>query len=374
MEHDVFISYGREDMPLMQQVETRLREAGFTIWTDRGIAPGSPSWKAEIEKAILDARCIVVLFSPDSAESRWVRAELDYADAQRKPIYPLLVRGDATKAVPFGFTSYQWIDVRNPGQLQTGLDQLVAVLKGGQANLSNTASPTLTAVPERSRMMIMIAVGLILAGLILGLVLLSINTQTPVVATPTLFENANAAFAQPTALPTMPPFSAPDGFKKLEGKQILIAIPDNWSTNLDPSILKDTMIQAAGDNPQITDMVQIMMDDLDGFALDMFRIRGVVITVEDIGATMPYKLIETRQREIYQDIFPNGKIVNKRFVDLPAGTMLVMDISDAATYERFYALARGAFVYTLTFSSRLADKDALDSAADTAIQSFRVKE
>src|SRR5690348_2612570 len=120
MAHDIFISYGREDMPLMQQVEKALHEAGFTIWTDRGIAPGSPSWKAEIEKAILDARCIVVLFSPDSAESRWVRAELDYADAQRKPIYPLLVRGDATKAVPFGFTSYQWIDVRDASQLSAG--------------------------------------------------------------------------------------------------------------------------------------------------------------------------------------------------------------------------------------------------------------
>jgi hypothetical protein len=30
------ISYGREDTSVMQQVEKTLREAGFTIWTDRG--------------------------------------------------------------------------------------------------------------------------------------------------------------------------------------------------------------------------------------------------------------------------------------------------------------------------------------------------
>src|SRR5688572_8020808 len=114
MAHDVFISYGREDAALMQQVEKTLLNAGLTIWTDEGIAPGSRSWKAAIEQAILDSRSIVVLFSPDSVESRWVRAELDYADAQNKPIYPLLVRGDAANAVPFGFTTYQWIDLRDP--------------------------------------------------------------------------------------------------------------------------------------------------------------------------------------------------------------------------------------------------------------------
>ena len=43
MAHDVFISYGREDAVLMQQVEKALLDAGLTIWTDKGIAPGSPS-------------------------------------------------------------------------------------------------------------------------------------------------------------------------------------------------------------------------------------------------------------------------------------------------------------------------------------------
>lgn len=43
MAHDVFISYGREDAALMQQVEKVLLDAGLTIWTDKGIAPGSPS-------------------------------------------------------------------------------------------------------------------------------------------------------------------------------------------------------------------------------------------------------------------------------------------------------------------------------------------
>jgi hypothetical protein len=42
--HDVFISYGREDTPTMERLAKTLRDSGFTIWTDHGIAPGTPSW------------------------------------------------------------------------------------------------------------------------------------------------------------------------------------------------------------------------------------------------------------------------------------------------------------------------------------------
>ena len=374
MSHDVFISYGREDTPLMQQIEKALHEAGFTIWTDRGIAPGSPSWKAEIEKAILDARCIVVLFSPDSAESRWVRAELDYADAQRKPIYPLLVRGDSTKAIPFGFTSYQWIDVRGADQLNAGLERLIAVLRGDQASLSDAAAPTPTTAPPRSRMMITIAVGLILAGLVLGLVLMSINAQTPV-ATPTVPENA--AFAQPTALPTMPPFSIPDGFKKLEGKKTLVAVPSNWSTNFDPAIMSESLRSLMDDNQtqNMADTIQMVLQNMDSVAADMIHFQSITISVEDVGISLSYPVIETRQKSIYLDAVPNGTFASRGVVDLPAGAMLVTEASNnASLYLLVYSLARGSSIYALYFTSRLADKEMLDSNAEKIVQTFRVKE
>lgn len=44
--------------------------------------------------------------------STWVREELAYAKTLQKQIYPLLAHGDEVNAIPFGFSAYQWLDIR----------------------------------------------------------------------------------------------------------------------------------------------------------------------------------------------------------------------------------------------------------------------
>jgi len=65
-----------------------------------------------LSDAIRDCKSVVVLFSPDAAQSTWVNRELDFAEIQSKSIYPLLVRGKPKDALPFGYTTYQFIDIR----------------------------------------------------------------------------------------------------------------------------------------------------------------------------------------------------------------------------------------------------------------------
>jgi hypothetical protein len=109
---DIFLSYSREDREIMQQIRHRLQAAGLSVWTDDNLAPGTPSWVRAIEKALDSAGCMVVLFSPFSKQSDWVREELDYARHQQRRIFPVLVAGDEGSSVPFGFSTTNWVDIR----------------------------------------------------------------------------------------------------------------------------------------------------------------------------------------------------------------------------------------------------------------------
>lgn len=128
MSHDIFISYSRRDNDRMGQVRDTLRESGLEVWTDEGIEPGTESWKGSISTAIKGCKAVVVLFSPDATLSTWVNRELDFAELHRKKIYPLLVRGELTESIPFGYTTYQFIDIRDEAVVDGGIQQLTETL------------------------------------------------------------------------------------------------------------------------------------------------------------------------------------------------------------------------------------------------------
>jgi hypothetical protein len=128
MSHDIFVSYSRRDTERMVQISERLRSAGFKVWTDEGIEPGTESWKQALSSAIKDCKIVVVLFSPDSAESTWVHRELDFAELHKKKIYPLLLRGEPAQSIPFGYTTFQFIDIRHDHSVQEGIQELINTL------------------------------------------------------------------------------------------------------------------------------------------------------------------------------------------------------------------------------------------------------
>ena len=71
---DVFLSYKREDAAKVRKLVAALREAGLDAWWDEDI-PGGAQWEASIEKALRDARTVVVCWSPASVISENVRSE-----------------------------------------------------------------------------------------------------------------------------------------------------------------------------------------------------------------------------------------------------------------------------------------------------------
>jgi TolB-like protein/tetratricopeptide (TPR) repeat protein len=76
---DIFLSYCREDQPVARHFAQGLEREGFSVWWDQSLSAGE-SFDKSTEKALKDARAVVVLWSKRSVESRWVRSEATQAD------------------------------------------------------------------------------------------------------------------------------------------------------------------------------------------------------------------------------------------------------------------------------------------------------
>ena len=113
MADQVFISYSRKDDAIMRRIVAFLRGEGINVWVDNEkLVPGTPIWEEEIEKAIKAAGAIVVVMSPDSKNSEWVRREISLAEQDRIRIFPVLVSGDEDSAITIRLITKQFVDIR----------------------------------------------------------------------------------------------------------------------------------------------------------------------------------------------------------------------------------------------------------------------
>ncbi len=114
---------------MMQRVRAYLTSAGLDVWIDEtGIEPGTPSWKRAIQNALDEAACLVVIFSPDAKQSKWLGEELNYAEVRKLETFPILAQGDVKNAVPFGYTAAQWVDIRNEARFEPEMAKLAATV------------------------------------------------------------------------------------------------------------------------------------------------------------------------------------------------------------------------------------------------------
>ena len=80
---DIFISYSREDRPAARRFAECFAEEGFSVWWDAALHSGE-TFDEVIERQLRDSKAVVVLWSPRSVVSRWVRAEATLADRRNK--------------------------------------------------------------------------------------------------------------------------------------------------------------------------------------------------------------------------------------------------------------------------------------------------
>ena len=86
---DIFLSYNREDAAVAARYAEAFAAEGLTVWWDTALRSGE-AYDEVTEAALRGAKAVVVLWSPRSVVSRWVRAEATIAD-RCKTLVPVTI-------------------------------------------------------------------------------------------------------------------------------------------------------------------------------------------------------------------------------------------------------------------------------------------
>ena len=77
-ENYIFISYSHKDNAVVLPLIEAIQKAGFRVWFDEGIEPGS-EWPEYIETHLMGSACVLAFISPASVESPFCRKEIGLA-------------------------------------------------------------------------------------------------------------------------------------------------------------------------------------------------------------------------------------------------------------------------------------------------------
>jgi hypothetical protein len=126
----VFISFSQKDKAVAEAIVYSLWKSNIPAWIDYAkLVPGTADWETAIRDAIEASFAIVVLASPDSRESKYVRGELNVAESKGRQIYPVWIDGtDWADCIPLGMTYAQYIDARE-NQREEGIAKLCELLR-----------------------------------------------------------------------------------------------------------------------------------------------------------------------------------------------------------------------------------------------------
>jgi hypothetical protein len=124
----VFISSAASDSAWARKLADQLRAADVDAWEpSTDLLPGA-DFSAEVARALDRAEALVVLISPSSMKSEWVRQEIQHAlgtERFRSRLIPVLVEPTPDDDVPWILRTLQWAK----GTPARAAQQIVALLE-----------------------------------------------------------------------------------------------------------------------------------------------------------------------------------------------------------------------------------------------------
>jgi adenylate cyclase len=136
---DVFVSYARSDKERVAPLVAAIEAQGWSVWWDPEISPGQ-EFDRQIAAELKLARAVVVVWTPKSVESRWVRGEAREA-LERGILVP--VRMDSAN-LPIDVRALHTTDLDDP-TLDVRSPRIQEVLRAIRALIS---APSVTSTAE----------------------------------------------------------------------------------------------------------------------------------------------------------------------------------------------------------------------------------
>ena len=141
MAYDVFISYSRRDMSVIDKFVKGLTDAGYTVWIDRTGVSGGEEFRRKIVQGIKQSSVVLFFSSVNSNASEWTVKEIVYAVNKKKVIIP--VRLDNTEydeIIDFDICGLSYVEC-DPSQPLSCLDLLVTYIANHIGRRQATATP-----------------------------------------------------------------------------------------------------------------------------------------------------------------------------------------------------------------------------------------
>ncbi|MGH9941006.1 MAG: toll/interleukin-1 receptor domain-containing protein [Pyrinomonadaceae bacterium] len=110
---EVFLSHSSADRTFANGLVRVLRRHGIAVWYSRTNIVGAQQWHDEIGAALARCNRFIVVLSPDSVRSEWVKHELLFALNSRRykgRIVPLLYRPCHHHKLSWTLSSFQFVD------------------------------------------------------------------------------------------------------------------------------------------------------------------------------------------------------------------------------------------------------------------------
>jgi hypothetical protein len=201
----VFISYSRKDIGFVRKLAGDLEKAGYEVWWDLTDLRGGDDWLRVIPAAIESSDHFVVVLSPNSAISDWVKKEYTQALSSRKKLIPIMLE---RSSVPFALNTINYVDFTSDDYAANFKNLLDALGYSGENPVATSeAFPLLL---RKYAIPILIGAGLLLA-LLARFVLVPLVTSTPT-TTQTATDRPPIASETPSLAPSITSTVTPTEF------------------------------------------------------------------------------------------------------------------------------------------------------------------
>ena len=110
---EVFLSHSGLDREFAEKIVELLRRLGVPVWHGPSSIRGSQQWHDEIGDALERCDWFVILLSPNSMRSKWVKRELVFAldeDRYEKYFIPIVIRAGNYRKFSWALSSYHLVD------------------------------------------------------------------------------------------------------------------------------------------------------------------------------------------------------------------------------------------------------------------------